>query len=210
MDTQRNRFGPRRPQSSTSPQLIRLVVGLGLVLVFMYMAWQKAQEKPQNLGGPPAIKINRPAPNDDSSDSQKSIPQKSSAENPLPNIQIEPERLIKTQIKTATVRNQDGKVVYRGPIDLTAALARIERNERGSHGNDGSVFQNREKRLPLKPAGYYREWVHPTADLRGPGPQRIVTGEDGEIYYTSDHYKTFERLDSEAGAGQGNGKGNQP
>ena len=86
MDTQRNRFGPRRPQSSTSPQLIRLVVGLGLVLVFMYMAWQKAQEKPQNLGGPPAIKINRPAPNDDSSDSQKSIPQKSSAENPLPNI----------------------------------------------------------------------------------------------------------------------------
>lgn len=208
MDTKRNRFGPRRPQSSTTPQLIRLVVGLGLVLAFMYMAWQKSQEGPRNLGGPPAIKINRPAPNDDSTNSQKNIPQESPAQKPLPNVHVEPERLIKTQIKGATIRNQDGKVVYRGPIDLTETLARIDRNERGSHGNDGSVFQNREKLLPLKPTGYYREWVHPTEGLRGPGPQRLVTGEDGEIYYTPDHYKTFERLDSEAG--QGTGQGNQP
>jgi guanyl-specific ribonuclease Sa len=57
------------------------------------------------------------------------------------------------------------------------------------------VFQNREKRLPQKPAGYYREWVHPTPGLRGPGPQRIVTGKEGEIYYSPDHYETFRRLD---------------
>ena len=206
METKRNRFGPRWPQPSTSPQLIRLVVGLGLVLVFMYMAWQKAQEGPRNLGGPPAIKINRPAPTDDSAQPSKGIPPESAAENPLPKVHVEPERVIKAQIKNATIRNQEGKVVYRGPIDLTETLARIERNERGTHGNDGSVFQNREKRLPLKPSGYYHEWVHPTEDLRGPGPQRIVTGEDGEIYYTPDHYKTFERLDSEAGQGSGKGK----
>jgi guanyl-specific ribonuclease Sa len=64
-----------------------------------------------------------------------------------------------------------------------------------SHRNDGAEFQNRERRLPKRPAGYYREWVHPTPGLGGPGPQRIVTGGEGEIYYTPDHYRTFERLD---------------
>lgn len=184
MDKKRIRFEPRSPTASTTPRLIRLVVGLGLVLVFMYMAWQKAQEGPRNLGGPPAIKMNRPADTESSADK-------------TPRVHVEPERVIQTQIRNATIRNQDGKVIYRGLIDLKDTLARIERGERGSHGNDGSVFQNREKRLPIKPAGYYREWVHPTPDQRGPGPQRIVTGEDGEIYYTPDHYRTFERLDAQ-------------
>jgi guanyl-specific ribonuclease Sa len=186
MEKKRNRFDSRSPRPSTTPRLIRLIVGLGLVLVFMYMAWQKAQEGPRNLGGPPAVKVNQPA--DPESSAGKT-----------PRVHVEPERVIQTQIKEATIRNQDGKVVYRGDIDLRDTLARIERNERGDHGNDGSVFQNREQRLPQKPAGYYREWVHPTEGLRGPGPQRIVTGEDGEIYYTPDHYETFLRLDSEEG-----------
>ena len=199
MDKKRNRFEPRSPTASTTPRLIRLIVGLGLALVFMYMAWQKRQEGPRNLGGPPAIKINRPAVPDS--------PAENSPEKPLPQVRIEPERVIKTEIQGATIRNQDGKIIYRGSIDLKDTLARIERGERGSHGNDGTVFQNREKRLPVKRSGYYHEWVHPTPDQRGPGPQRVVTGEDGEIYYTPDHYRTFERLDSEAEpAGQGSGK----
>ena len=94
-----------------------------------------------------------------------------------------------------TIRNEAGDVVYRGDVDLTKTLARIAAGERMRYANDGSEFQNRERRLPKRPAGYYREWVHPTPDLGGPGPQRIVTGSDGEIYYTPDHYRTFERLD---------------
>ncbi|QBX42044.1 hypothetical protein E4T63_16210 [Pseudomonas fluorescens] len=45
--------------------------------------------------------------------------------------------------------------------------------------------------LPQKPAGYYTEYVHPTAGIAGLGPQRIVVGKGGEMYYTADHYKTF-------------------
>lgn len=210
MENKRNRFGSRPPAPATAPRLIRLVVGLGLVLVFMYMAWQKAQEGPRNLGGPPGIKMNGPAP-DRSPDRAPDLPTENpprdtTAENPLPNVHVEPERVIKTRIKNASIRNQDGKVVFRGTVDLTDTLARIERGERGSHGNDGTVFQNREKRLPQKTSGYYHEWVHPTEGQRGPGPQRIITGEDGEIYYTPDHYQTFERLDSAAGHGSGQGK----
>jgi guanyl-specific ribonuclease Sa len=63
------------------------------------------------------------------------------------------------------------------------------------HRNDGSVHQNREQKLPIKRAGYYKEFVHPTPGItKGPGAKRIVVGEEGEMYYTSDHYKTFVRL----------------
>jgi guanyl-specific ribonuclease Sa len=57
--------------------------------------------------------------------------------------------------------------------------------------NDGSTFMNKVGLLPAQPQGYYREWVHPTPGVSGPGPQRIVTGSGGELFYTPDHYKTF-------------------
>jgi ribonuclease T1 len=67
---------------------------------------------------------------------------------------------------------------------------------------DGSTFGNFEKRLPLKPRGYYREYTVPTPGLKHRGARRIVAGEgscgdvrcSGEYYYTSDHYKTFRRI----------------
>ncbi|ELK4807854.1 hypothetical protein RVS41_005214 [Pseudomonas aeruginosa] len=45
--------------------------------------------------------------------------------------------------------------------------------------------------MPVKPVGYYTEYVHPTPGVTGPGAQRIVVGKGGEMYYTADHYKTF-------------------
>ncbi len=93
-----------------------------------------------------------------------------------------------------TIKDLQGKVVYRGDIDLTETITRIEAGEKLRFRNDGSVFQNRERRLPAREAGYYREWVHPTAELDGPGPQRIITGKSGEIYYTADHYGSFKKL----------------
>jgi guanyl-specific ribonuclease Sa len=59
--------------------------------------------------------------------------------------------------------------------------------------HDGAVFHNN----PLKQGGYlpqdvlYKEYVVPTAGVPGPGPQRIVIGNDGNWYYTPDHYDTF-------------------
>lgn len=59
------------------------------------------------------------------------------------------------------------------------------------HRNDGAVFKNKAGDLPRKPDGYYIEYVHPTPGVSGPGPQRIVVGKGGEMFYTADHYKTF-------------------
>lgn len=66
---------------------------------------------------------------------------------------------------------------------------------------DGSVFGNFEKRLPLQPSGYYREYTVPTPGRSDRGPRRIVAGKgadswarSGEYYYTDDHYRTFRRV----------------
>ena len=93
-----------------------------------------------------------------------------------------------------TIRDQDGRVVFRGDVDVRPELKRIDAGERLSFSHDGTIFQNREGRLAKKPSGHYREFVHPTPKLRGPGPQRIVTGKTGEAFYTPDHYQTFRRI----------------
>jgi filamentous hemagglutinin len=97
-------------------------------------------------------------------------------------------------VKDVTIRDQQGRIAFQGDVDLRKTLERIDDDRRLSYGNDGSNFQNRERRLPAKSAGHYREWVHPTPDVPGPGPQRIVTGRNGEAYYTPDHYRTFRRI----------------
>jgi ribonuclease T1 len=98
------------------------------------------------------------------------------------------------QVKNQTIRDLDGKIVFQGTIDLAPTLERIERGEANRHRNDGTSFQNREDRLPRKPAGYYKEYVHPTPHQNGPGPQRIIMGKEGEVWYTPDHYKTFTQI----------------
>ena len=100
-------------------------------------------------------------------------------------------------IPDVVVRDLDGRVAWRGDMDLGPAIERIERGERDGHRNDGAVFQNREGRLPSKPRGYYREFVVRTPGLRGVGPQRLVIGRDGDAWYTSDHYRSFVRLNIE-------------
>lgn len=59
---------------------------------------------------------------------------------------------------------------------------------------DGVVFSNRERRLPSRPSGYYREYTVPTPGARDRGARRIVAGTEGEYYYTDDHYNTFRRI----------------
>ncbi len=88
----------------------------------------------------------------------------------------------------------NGKKHSLGVIDLRPAIERIAAGEKHPHRNDGSIFRNFEKILPQKPSGYYREYVVPTMGIHGPGPQRLVIGKEGEIYYTPDHYETFIRV----------------
>ncbi len=96
-----------------------------------------------------------------------------------------------TRVVERAVVKSYGKVVHRGAVELGPTIDRILRGERHPHRNDGSVFRNRERRLPKKPKGYYREYVHPTPGVRGAGPQRIVRGRGDEWYYTPDHYSSF-------------------
>jgi RHS repeat-associated protein len=84
-----------------------------------------------------------------------------------------------------------GRVVAEGVVDVRPTLERIRTGTPHPHVNDGAIFQNREGLLPAKPNGYYREYVHPTPGVNGAGPQRIVVGAEGELYYTPDHYATF-------------------
>lgn len=94
------------------------------------------------------------------------------------------------QIPNVKIENY-GDVIYQGPIDLRPTVQRILAGERDPHPNDGAMFRNREGLLPRQSTAYYREYVHRTAGLDGPGPQRIVVGRGGEWYYTPDHYKSF-------------------
>ncbi len=56
---------------------------------------------------------------------------------------------------------------------------------------DDTVFQNREGLLPDRPTGYYREYTVVTPGENDRGARRIVAGDDGELYYTADHYSSF-------------------
>ena len=60
---------------------------------------------------------------------------------------------------------------------------------------DGVVFENRERRLPSRPRGYYVEYTVPTPGQRDRGPRRIVFGGGKEFYYSDDHYRSFRRVE---------------
>jgi ribonuclease T1 len=97
------------------------------------------------------------------------------------------------QSPTAALPNAKSYPDYLPP----EALETIELIERGGpfpYRKDGSVFQNREARLPKHPRGYYREYTVETPGSRDRGARRIVTGgEPVETYcYTDDHYRSFD------------------
>ena len=84
------------------------------------------------------------------------------------------------------------------PAEAHDVLRRSARGGPFEHRQDGGVFQNRERRLPAQPLGYYREYTVATPGARDRGPRRIVTGGNPpvEYWYTADHYGSFRRFDS--------------
>uniref|UniRef100_A0A7C1FIN2 Uncharacterized protein n=1 Tax=Caldilinea aerophila TaxID=133453 RepID=A0A7C1FIN2_9CHLR len=80
------------------------------------------------------------------------------------------------------------------PPEALDTLALIERGGPFPFRQDGTIFQNRERLLPLKPAGYYREYTVITPGASTRGARRIVAGAGGELYYTDDHYASFRRI----------------
>ncbi len=77
------------------------------------------------------------------------------------------------------------------PLEAKETLAFIKKGGPFPYSKDGTVFGNREKRLPPKPRGYYKEYTVKTPGSRTRGARRIVAGQGGDHYYTDDHYNTF-------------------
>lgn len=67
----------------------------------------------------------------------------------------------------------------------------IETHGPFKYAKDGSVFQNREKRLPKQKPGFYREYTVDTPGEDDRGARRLIAGDDGSLYYTRDHYASF-------------------
>jgi guanyl-specific ribonuclease Sa len=63
------------------------------------------------------------------------------------------------------------------------------------YSQDGEVFENREGLLPAKPSGYYHAYTVPTPGSQDRGARRLIVGTDGDVWYTSDHYGSFEPID---------------
>lgn len=100
----------------------------------------------------------------------------------------------KVPIFTAKVVNF-GTVIYNGSIDINPTLDRIRAGKKVNERNDGGIFTNSEKLLPAKSdSQYYREFVHAPKGFPFPGPQRVLIGKAGEVYYTGDHYATAKKV----------------
>ncbi len=80
------------------------------------------------------------------------------------------------------------------PPEARQTLSLIKGNGPLPHRQDGRTFGNRERRLPMRAQGYYREYTVPTPGARDRGARRIVAGNGGEFYYTDDHYRSFRRI----------------
>lgn len=88
------------------------------------------------------------------------------------------------------------------PGEARAVLDLIKAGGPFAYAKDGSVFGNREKILPPRSRGYYREYTVKTPGARDRGARRIVAGAgasddvrtSGEYYYSDDHYNSFRRI----------------
>jgi guanyl-specific ribonuclease Sa len=84
------------------------------------------------------------------------------------------------------------------PREALATLQRIDSGGPHPYRQDGGSFQNRERLLPARPRGYYREYTVQTPGSRDRGARRIVTGGEppSEFFYSDDHYRSFRRIDA--------------
>jgi ribonuclease T1 len=81
------------------------------------------------------------------------------------------------------------------PSQARQTMALIQAHGPFPYRQDGEVFTNAEHHLPSEPRGYYHEYTVDTPHSRDRGTRRIITGKNGEVYYTSDHYDSFRRVD---------------
>lgn len=84
------------------------------------------------------------------------------------------------------------------PVEGREVYALIHRGGPFRYDRDGVVFGNRERILPAKARGHYREYTVRTPGTKNRGARRIVCGgaptAPEACYYTDDHYRSFKRI----------------
>jgi ribonuclease T1 len=80
------------------------------------------------------------------------------------------------------------------PLEARETIALIRKGGPFPYQRDGISFGNREKILPPRKRDWYREYTVKTPSARDRGARRIVSGRDGTLYYTDDHYRSFKRV----------------
>ena len=84
------------------------------------------------------------------------------------------------------------------PKEAREVLVNVRSGPPFPYERDGVAFRNREKLLPAKPRGYYREYTVRTPGEKTRGARRIVCGGKPTApevcWYTSDHYQSFARI----------------
>ncbi|MFL6158214.1 MAG: ribonuclease domain-containing protein [Marmoricola sp.] len=96
---------------------------------------------------------------------------------------------------TSQGASRSGSVALdRLPAQARSVVAAIRAGGPFTYDRDGVVFGNREGLLPPEPRGYYHEYTVPTPGSSDRGARRIVAGEGGELYYSGDHYRSFQQI----------------
>ena len=83
------------------------------------------------------------------------------------------------------------------PAQAATTLALIRVGGPFPHAQDGGTFGNRERILPRRSSGYYREYTVETPGEGDRGPRRIVAGAQGDLYWTDDHYASFRQIEED-------------
>lgn len=84
------------------------------------------------------------------------------------------------------------------PVQGAKTYALISSGGPFPYDKDGVVFGNRERLLPPRNRGYYREYTVSTPGVGHRGTRRIVCGGERRTpevcYYTADHYASFRKI----------------
>jgi ribonuclease T1 len=88
------------------------------------------------------------------------------------------------------------------PKEAAQVWSKIAAGSKQQYDRDGITFANRERLLPSRASGFYREYTVTTPGESDRGARRLITGGDRgpaqELYYTGDHYVSFVVVDATA------------
>jgi ribonuclease T1 len=92
---------------------------------------------------------------------------------------------------TQSGATQDPVALSSLPSEASDTVRLIKRGGPYPYRQDGVVFNNAERHLPIRPSGYYHEFTVTTPGSSDRGARRIITGSGGQFYYTANHYDSF-------------------